>query len=91
LNSPKKKIRPGDLYVDSARLPGIPATPSGKSVICCTLVMQKTDAELRAVRASYKGTCNAALLREIIRFAEGCPVLSDEEKSAVIDGLADWI
>jgi hypothetical protein len=53
--------------------------------------MQKTNAELMAARASLKGVCDRALLHEIIKFVETCPVLSEEDKTAVTDGLADWL
>lgn len=91
VNSPKAIIRPADLYVDNNELPGLMPTATGKSIICCNVVMQKTDAELRSSGAGRKGTCGVALLRKIIRFVENCYVLSEDEKSAVVNGLADWI
>jgi hypothetical protein len=91
VNSPKAIVRPADLYVDNSELPGLMPTATGKSIICCNLVMQKTDAELRSSGAVRKGTCEVALLRKIIKFVEACYVLSEEEKSTVVDGLAEWI
>ena len=53
--------------------------------------MQKTNVELRSTGATHKGKCSTELLRRIIKFAEDCPVLSEEDKDSVIDGLAEWI
>jgi len=53
--------------------------------------MTKTDAELRGLKAEKKGQCSSDILRKVLRFAEKCDALSDEDKERVISGLADWI
>jgi hypothetical protein len=91
LNSPKPKMWPADFYVANGDLPGIPPTATGQSIVCCSTVMQKTNVELRSAGASSKGRCSNDLLRRIVGFVENCVVLSEEEKEAVIGGLADWV
>ena len=91
LNTPKKKRRPADLYVSCDELPGIEPTETGESIISCSLVMQKTDVQLRSAGAKKKGQCGTATLKKIIAFVENNDVLTDDEKEAVIGSLSEWV
>ena len=90
LNSPKKKTYPGDFIVPCKELP-CPPTPSGESIISCSLVMKKTDAVLQACGAQNLGQVSSNLLSRLSAFVKSSPVLTDEEKEAFYEAAGDWI
>lgn len=90
VNSPKDRTFPGDMVVSCAEFPFLKPTPSGQSIISCTLVMKKTDDELRAVRAKKLGTVRKELLSQLIKFVMSCPVLTQDERDALIEAAGDW-
>lgn len=91
LNSPKKRAYRGDMVVSCKEIPCITPTNSGDSVISCSLVMHKTNAQLKAAKATHLGSVSVGLLRRIIHFVENCSVLSEEEKEKILEGLGDWV
>jgi hypothetical protein len=90
INSPKRKPYPGDFNVPSSEIPCLPATPEGYSIISCTHLVRQTDAELKRLKAKKYGVIYSKVLLRLIAFVEKTPVLSDEDKDAIIEGLADW-
>ncbi|HEY7300507.1 MAG TPA: hypothetical protein VH684_21635 [Xanthobacteraceae bacterium] len=42
------------------------------------------------MKAEKYGTIDSKVLLRLIAFVEKTPVLSDEDKDAIIEGLADW-
>ncbi|MDR3527408.1 MAG: hypothetical protein P4L57_09005 [Rhizomicrobium sp.] len=52
--------------------------------------MQKTDAELNASRAKKIGTARKELLSQLIKFVMNCPVLTPDERDAIIGAAGDW-
>ena len=91
LNSPKVLVYAGDYVVPCTEIPGVPVTPSGKSIISCTLVMQKSDADLKAAKAKKLGTVKKQLLIDLAKFVMLSPILTDEEKEAFLAAAGDWI
>lgn len=91
LNSPKKRIYPGDLVVSCSDIPFITATESGQSIICCSLVMKKDHAELTRLGAKKIGSIPTSLLARISQFVRSSPVLSEDEKDVFYEAAADWI
>lgn len=53
--------------------------------------MTITDAELRRLGATIKGKISGTILKELVTFVEDLTVLSQDQKDAIIDGLADWL
>jgi hypothetical protein len=90
INSPKPRSYPGDFHVPSAEVP-LPPTPEGYSIVSCTVLMSIPDAELAKRKAATKGKVSSSVLKDLIAFVEGLTVLSQDEKDAIIDGLADWL
>lgn len=90
VNSPKTKPFPGDFNVPSDEISCLPATPEGYSIVSCTLVVKQTEAELKKLKAKKYGRINSKVLIRLIAFVEKTPVLPDEDKEAIIEGLADW-
>lgn len=91
LNSPKQRIYPGDLIVPCKEFPFLPPTPSGDSVISCTIVMKKSNADLAEHGARKLGSVSIDLLRRVVRFVESSPVLTDEEKETFLNAAGDWL
>lgn len=90
INSPKQKSFPGDFEIQSVEIACLPATPEGHSIISCTHLIKQTDAELKKLKAKKYGSVDNKALIRLIAFVEKTPVLSDEDKDAIIEGLADW-
>lgn len=90
LNSPKPASYPGDFIVSCTDLPGVPPTPSGKSIISCTLVMKKSDAELVKCKAKKLGSVKPSLLADLAIFVRTSPVLTEEEREIFFDAAGDW-
>lgn len=90
LNSPKSKSYAGDFHVPSDDVPLEP-TPEGYSIVSCTYLMKFSDADLKRLKAVTKGKIPNRVLRDLVTFVEGLTVLSQDEKDAIIDGLADWL
>jgi hypothetical protein len=53
--------------------------------------MTISDAELKQRQANIKGQISNAILKELVVFVEDLTVLSQEDKDALIEGLADWL
>jgi len=52
--------------------------------------MKKTNVELRESRAKKLGTVRRELLSQLIKFVMNCPVLTQDERDAIIDAAGDW-
>jgi hypothetical protein len=91
VNSPKTKTFRGDFVVPCTDIPCLDPTDSGKSIISCSVLVRMSDEELRHVEAKKLGVCAPRILRDLIKFVEQSPVLSPDEKDAIIDELGDWI
>jgi hypothetical protein len=91
LNSPKVRTYPGDCVVDCTELPFLPPTASGKSIISLSVVLRITPAQLQRARAQLVGRASLDLLKMIVGEIENSPLLSDEDRDAVLDGLGDWL
>jgi hypothetical protein len=90
LNSPKARGFDGDFHVPCNEVPLDP-TPEGYSIISCTTLMAIPDAELKRRKAATKGRISNVILTKLVAFVEGLDVLSQDEKDAITDGLADWL
>lgn len=90
LNSPKAKPYPGDFQIPSIEIGCLPATPEGYSIVSCTHLTKRRAAELKKLKAKKLGKIDSKVLLRLIAFVEKTPVLSQEDKDAIVDGLADW-
>ena len=77
--------------VSCSEIDCLPPTESGKSVISCSLLISMTDAELKHLKAEKIGSVSFGLLRRLTMFVEGSPVLSAEDKDAIIAQMEDVI
>lgn len=90
LNSPKPKSYPADFQIPSGDIPCLVATPEGYSIVSCTHVTKRSDVALKKLKAKKLGKVESRVLIRLIAFVEKTPVLSQEDKDAIVDGLADW-
>ena len=90
LNSPKTKAYPGDFQVPSGDITCLDAPPEGYSIVSCTHLIKRSDADLKKLKAKKLGAVDAKVLIRLIAFVEKTPVLAQEDKDAITDGLADW-
>ena len=60
------------------------------SIVSCTRLMRRSDDDLKKSKAKKLGKVGPKVLIRLIAFVEKTPVLPQEEKDAIIDGLADW-
>jgi len=90
LNSPKAKSYAGDMVVLCSEFPMEP-TPSGKSVICCSVIVRMTVQELEHTKAKCIGNVSPDLIKRILRHVKASPVLSPDDKDFVLEELGDWL
>jgi hypothetical protein len=90
LNSPKPKSYPGDFRIPSKDIPCLTAPPEGYSVLSCTNLTKRNTVQLKRVKAKKLGSVDSKVLLRLIPFVEATPVLSQEDKDAIVNGLADW-
>lgn len=91
INSPNKVSYPGDFVVPCSDFPFLAPTPEGVSVVCCTLVMNISDAELAKLGLVKKGSVSIDLLKRLIKFVQASPVMSEEDKESILDAVGDWL
>lgn len=91
LNSPKARVYEGDLSLPCTDFPFLDPTPSGQSIVCCTLVLAPTPTDLKGRRMEVKGVVGADVLMKIVEFVESSDVIADEERDQILDGLGNWL
>lgn len=91
VNSPKDRTYPGDLVLPCADFPFLDPTPSGNSIISCSLLMRRTQADLQRLQARLRGRVAVSVLQKLFDFIEDNPVLSEEEREPIMGGLGDWL
>ena len=47
--------------------------------------------DLKRLKAVTKGKISSKILKDLVAFVEGLTVLSQDEKDAIVDGLADCL
>lgn len=91
LNSPKARRYEGDLALPCADFPFLDPTPDGESIVCCTLIVAPSAAELKGRRMEVKGTVDRSVLMKIVEYVESSDVIADDERDAILDGLGNWL
>jgi hypothetical protein len=90
LNSAKLKSYPSDYIVPASEFPFLPQdTPD--TIISCSLVLKKSNEELRRCGAKCLGSARRETLLGLIRFIEKDRALPEAVKDEIFDGLGDWI
>ncbi|TQL14930.1 hypothetical protein FBY58_1860 [Zymomonas mobilis] len=91
LNSPKTKSYPGDFVISNRDVPFLPPTADGNSIISCNVLLRKSDDDLLSEGADCLGTVPLKVMRQLVTFLEGTPVMAEDDRSDALDGLYDWV
>lgn len=76
-----------DYILDCAKVPCIPPSSTGDTVISCNIVARYTDHQLNIYRAQKIGTLDIAVVRDLVAFVEVTPALTRGEKRLIIANL----
>lgn len=90
LNSPKEKSYAGDFQIPCDEIKCLDPTPEDYSIVSCTHLTKRTEPQLKRLKAKKLGNVDGKVLIRLIAFVEKTPVLTQEDKDAIVDGLADW-
>ena len=77
----------GDCVLDDGQIPGLPKSPTGKSVVSFSLLVRVRDDKLPALGATKTGAIDAHLAGELAAFAKGVRSLTRQEQAFVISAL----
>lgn len=88
LNSPKHQIYAGELVVDCAALPGVPPTPSGKSVISCTPIVRMSDRQLNTCEAKLVGRIDAFTIATLLDYVRNSRDVKGWDRSTILSGFS---
>jgi len=90
LNSAKLKSYPSDYILPATEFPFLPQnTPD--TIISCSLVLKKSNEELKKRGAKRLGTAKRETLLGLINFIERDRALPEAVKDEIFDGLGDWM
>ncbi len=91
INSPKNKQFVGDYTIRESDISGVPKGEHDFSVISCSMVLQYSDQDLKNMNATKVGTVKPEAIRQLLIFVEDLTTLPPDTKSAIMDGLGDWV
>jgi hypothetical protein len=76
-----------DFVVRDQDIDCLPQSPTGKSVISCSLVVRYTQRQLQLYKALRLGELDAAILTELNDFIAQSPALSKETREEVVTSI----
>lgn len=77
----------GDCILDDGQIPGVPKSPTGKSVVSFSLLVRVREEKLPAFGATKTGKIDANLAGELAAFAKGVKSLTRQEQVFVVSAL----
>lgn len=77
----------GDCILDDGQIPGLPKSPTGKSVVSFSLIIRVREDKLPILGATKTGAIDAQLAGELAAFAKEVKSLTRQEKVFVISSL----
>ena len=77
----------GDCVLDDGQIPGLPKSPTGKSVVSFSLLVRVREDKLSVLRATKTGAIDAHLAGELASFAKAVGSLTRQEKAFVVSAL----
>ena len=79
----------GDFILKDAEVPCLPPSPTGESVISCSMVVRYSEKQLALYKAQSLGMLDDALLFQLKEFLRASTVLSKEERGPIVASLFD--
>jgi hypothetical protein len=77
----------GDLTLDDGLVPGLPPSPTGKTVISFSIVVQMNKEQLAKFDAQKTGAIDSHLAGDLAGFAKTLTVLSHSDRAFVVAAL----
>jgi hypothetical protein len=77
----------GDFVLPNARIPCIPASPTGKTVISCNILVIINRRQRELFNAQVAGQLDKAAAAELKAHVEGCDTLTRPDKELVVNAL----
>lgn len=77
----------GDCVLDDGQIPGLPKSPTGKSVVSFSMIVRVRDEKLPVFGATKTGAIDAHLAGELAAFAKGVRSLTRQEQAFVVSAL----
>lgn len=77
----------GDCVLDDGQIPGLPKSPTGKSVVSFSLLVRVREDKLPVLGATKTGAIDAHLAGELASFAKAVGSLTRQEKAFVVSAL----
>jgi hypothetical protein len=77
----------GDYLLDDGQVPGLPNSPTGKTVVSFSIVVQISSERLTKFGAEKTGEIDGHLAGELVGFAKTLTVLSSPDRAFVVAAL----
>lgn len=77
----------GDCVLDDGQIPGLPRSPTGKSIASFSLLVRVREDKLPILGATKTGAIDAHLAGELAAFAKGVRSLTRQEQNFVVSAL----
>lgn len=80
-----------DFVLNDADIGCLPESPTGKSVISCSMVVRFTQEQLKSYGAKKLGDLDWAILGALAVFLEQSPALSREERQPIVRSIQTFL
>lgn len=77
----------GDCALDDGQIPGLPKSPTGKSVVSFSMLVRVKEEKLALFGAKKTGEIDAHLAGELAAFAKSVGSLNRQERAFVVSAL----
>lgn len=77
----------GDCVLEDGQIPGLPKSPTGKSVVSFSLLVRVREVKLPVLGATKTGAIDAHLAGELASFAKAVRSLTRQEQAFVVSAL----
>ena len=81
----------GDCVFDDGTIPGLPISPTGKTVVSFSQVVRMSPEKLNLFGAIKKGEINRAVAEKLASFSKECRALTDIDKPIVVEAFVRMI
>lgn len=80
-----------DVVVDENEIPCLPESPTGQSVISCSMIVQYSESQLKKFGAKKLGDMNIKLIKLTFEKLQVTKSLSKEERTPIVESLKSFL
>ena len=80
-----------DVVVDEKQIPCLPESPTGQSVIRCSMIVRYSETQLKKFGARKLGDMDIEVLKLVIDKVRVTRALSKEERSPIVESLEKFL